>query len=84
MEFSIKFGIVKSGWSIVYIEGSQVIITKKYCICFRENQFYISKQCIWDTDRHKYKDFLLKLICILYIIVCLYMFCVQSIQIKYV
>ena len=28
MEFSIKFDTVKSGWSIVYIEGSQVIISK--------------------------------------------------------
>ena len=23
---------VKSGWPIVYIEGSQIIISKKYCI----------------------------------------------------
>ena len=30
MEFSIKFDTVKSGQSIVYIEGSQVIISKKY------------------------------------------------------
>ena len=28
MEFSIKFDTVKSGWSIVYIEGLQVIISK--------------------------------------------------------
>ena len=28
MEFSIKFDTVKSGWSIVYFEGSQVIISK--------------------------------------------------------
>ena len=28
MEFSIKFDTVKSGWSIVYIEGSKVIISK--------------------------------------------------------
>ena len=26
MEFSIKFYTVKSGWFIVYIEGSQIII----------------------------------------------------------
>ena len=26
MEFPIKFNTVKSGWSIVYIEGSQMII----------------------------------------------------------
>ena len=29
MNFSMKFDMVKSGWSIVYIEGSQVIISKK-------------------------------------------------------
>ena len=29
MEFSIKYDTVKSGWSIVDIEGSQVIIKKK-------------------------------------------------------
>ena len=28
MEFSIKLDTIKSGWSIVYIEGSQVIISK--------------------------------------------------------
>ena len=32
MEFPIKFDTVKSGWSIVYIEGSQIIISKKYCV----------------------------------------------------
>ena len=31
MEFSIKLHTIKSGWSIVYIKGSQVIISKKYC-----------------------------------------------------
>ena len=28
MEFSIKFHTVKSGWSIVYIEGLHIIISK--------------------------------------------------------
>ena len=32
MEFPIKFDKVKSGWSIVYIEGSQVIIFKKHIL----------------------------------------------------
>ena len=32
MDFSIKFDIVKSVGSILYIEGSQVTISKKYCI----------------------------------------------------
>ena len=29
MEFSIKFETFKSGWSIIYIEGSKVIFPKK-------------------------------------------------------
>ena len=29
MEFPIKFDTVKSGWSIIFIEGSQVIIFRK-------------------------------------------------------
>ena len=32
MKISIKQHAMKSGWSIVYIEGSQVIILKIYCI----------------------------------------------------
>ena len=39
MEFSIKFGTVKSGWSIVYIKGSQVIIFKTYRISFPKIDF---------------------------------------------
>ena len=35
MEFPIKFDKVKSRWSTVYIEGSQVL--KKFCISFSEN-----------------------------------------------
>ena len=45
MEFPIKFDKVKLGWSILYIEGSQDIISKKYCISFSEDRFCLSKQC---------------------------------------
>ena len=34
MEVSIKFDTVKSGWSIVYTEGSRVIISKKMLYFF--------------------------------------------------
>ena len=37
IEFPIKFDTIKSGWSIVYIEGKRVIISKKIYylpICF--------------------------------------------------
>ena len=56
MEFSITFGTVKSGWSIVYIEGSQVLISQKqkYCISFSEDpdgiphhaEFNLGLQCL--------------------------------------
>ena len=29
----------------LYIEGSQVIISEKYCISFSKDRFYLSKQC---------------------------------------
>ena len=44
MEFLIKFDTVKSGWTIVYIKGSQAIISKKY-ISFSEDWFFLA-----DTD----------------------------------
>ena len=43
MDFFIKFDTVKPGWSIVYIEGSQVVISKKYCISLSEDGFCLSK-----------------------------------------
>ena len=39
MEFSIKLNLIKSGWSIVYIEGSQIIIPPKI-------MFFILKMAI--------------------------------------
>ena len=45
MEFPIKFDTVKPGWSIIYIEGSQVIIFPKNYISFSEDQFCLVKQC---------------------------------------
>ena len=47
MEFNIKFDTVKSGWTIQYIEMSQVIISKKYCISFSEDWFRLRKH--WRT-----------------------------------
>ena len=45
MGYSIKFDTVRPGWSIVYIEGLQAIISQKYCIAFSEDQFCLSRQC---------------------------------------
>ena len=41
MELPIKFDTVKSGWSIVYIEGSQIIISK-YIVCLSLKIDFIS------------------------------------------
>ena len=38
-QFSMKHHAIKSGKSIVYIEGSLVIISQKYCISFSEDRF---------------------------------------------
>ena len=37
MEFPIKFDTVKSGWSIVYMEGSMVVILKNIYVFFSEH-----------------------------------------------
>ena len=43
MNFPKKFDMVKSGWSIVYLEGSQVNISKKKnSISFSEDPFCLS------------------------------------------
>ena len=34
MEFSITLHTIKSGWSIVYIEGSRQVIISKEILCF--------------------------------------------------
>ena len=42
MEFPIKFDTVKSGWPIIYIEGSQVINITIYFIPFSEDNFVLA------------------------------------------
>ena len=56
-------GTVMSVWSIIYIEGSQVIIYEKYGISFFEDQFCLSKQCSPDEMLH-YAAFHLGLLCL--------------------
>ena len=43
MEFSIKLHTIKSGWYIVYIEGSQVIISKILYFFLGRSIFYLAK-----------------------------------------
>ena len=42
MKFSMKFDTVKSGWSIIYFEGSQVIIFKNIIFIFFEDDFVLA------------------------------------------
>ena len=63
-EFSIKFDTVKPGWSIVYIEWSQVIISKKYCISlFLKADFLLANSADPDEMPH-YAAFHLDLHCL--------------------
>ena len=57
MGFPIKFDSVKSGWSIVYIEGSQVIISQKYYISF-SLRFCLSNSA--DPNQGSYRQVLVK------------------------
>ena len=62
MEFPIKLDTVKLGWSIVYIEGSQVTIPKKK-ISFSEDDFVIANSADLDEMLH-YAAFHLGLHCL--------------------
>ena len=41
MKFPIKINTVYSEWSILYVEGSQVILSKTYYISFSEIDFVL-------------------------------------------
>ena len=43
MDCSLLFDTINYKWSIVYVEGSQVIIYKQNCISFSEDSFCLSK-----------------------------------------
>ena len=52
MECPIKSVTDKSGWSIVYIEGSRVVFSKKYCISFSEDGFVLANHADPDEMPH--------------------------------
>ena len=52
MEFPIKFDTVYSGWLIIYIEGPQVIIFKKYCIFSMKTDFALANSAHPDEMLH--------------------------------
>ena len=62
MEFPIKFDTVESGWSIVYIEGSQVIIFIIVFLSLKIN-FVLAKSADPDEMLH-YAAFHLGLHCL--------------------
>ena len=65
MEFSIKFDTVKPGWPIVYIKGSQIIISKNIIFLSLKmiDQFCLNQQCRPDEMQH-YAAFHLDLHCL--------------------
>ena len=52
MEFPIKFDTAKSGWSIVHIEGSQVIISKNIIFLSLKIDFVIANSVDPDEMPH--------------------------------
>ena len=63
IEFSIKFVTVKSGWSILYIEGSQVIIPKNIVFFSLKIDFILANSADPDEMPH-YAAFHLGLLCL--------------------
>ena len=52
MEFSITFGTVNSGWSIVYIKGPRVIISKNIAFLSLKIEFVLADSTDPDTMPH--------------------------------
>ena len=63
MEFTIKLDTVKSEWSIVYIEGSRVIISKKCYILSLKMDFVVAN-CADPDEMPHYVAFHLGLHCL--------------------
>ena len=57
IEFPRKFDRVKSGWSIVYNDESQVTISQKYCISLK-SEFVSVNSADPDEIQHKQHLFL--------------------------
>ena len=64
MELSIKFCAIKSGWSIKYIQGPQVKISKQYCFSISEYRFYFINSVDPDEMLHYHVAFHLGLHCL--------------------
>ena len=64
MEFPIKFDIPKPGWSIVYIQGSQVIISKNIIFLSLKIGFVLANSAYSD-EMPQYAAFHMGLHCLL-------------------
>ena len=51
-DFSFWLGAINLGWSIVYIEGSQVIISNLICISFSDDSFVLANNVNHDAMPH--------------------------------
>ena len=52
IDYSFWFNTIKLEWSIVYIEGSQFIISKRYCICSLKIDFVLANSADPDEMPH--------------------------------
>ena len=62
MEFTIEFDTIKTGCSIVYIEGSQVIISKKFVFSLKID--FVTANCADPDEMLHYAAFDLGLHCL--------------------
>ena len=53
MNYSIKLHTIKSGWFIVYIEGSQVIFSKNIVILSLKIDFFLANRADPDEMPHQ-------------------------------
>ena len=63
MKFPIKFDTVKSGWSIVYIEGSHALVSKLNVFLYLKIDFVLANSADPDEMPH-YVAFHLGLHCL--------------------
>ena len=64
MELSIKIYTTKSGWSLVYIEGPQVILSKYYQIFFSLKMDFVLANSADPDEMLQYVAFHLGLHCL--------------------
>ena len=64
MEFSIKFDTVKSGKFIIYIEGSQAIISKKNIVFLSLKINFVLANSVYPDEMPHFAAFHLGFLCL--------------------